>query len=80
MDCFLALRGIKTLEQRMVTCTRNAFHIAHYLQKHPDVEAVLYPGLKDSPTHEQAQQQMRGFGGMMSIKLKGGRDQASRVE
>lgn len=72
-DCFLVLRGLKTLESRMITATRNAYHIAHYLEKHSHVDSVIYPGLKSNKYHEIAKKQMRGFGGMISVRVKGGR-------
>jgi len=77
-DCYLALRGIKTLELRVVASTRSAFHIAHFLEKHPSIEAVIYPGLKTNRFHERAKKQMRGFGGMLSIRIKGAKPQVSK--
>ena len=77
-DCFLALRGLKTLEQRVIASTRSAFHIAHFLEKHPAIQDVLYPGLKSNRFHEVARKQMRGFGGMMSIRIKGEKEQVSK--
>lgn len=70
-DCFLALRGIKTLHVRMERHCQNAQRIAEYLQQHPKVSKVYYPGLPDHPGHELAKRQMRGFGGMLSFELVG---------
>lgn len=70
-DCFLALRGIKTLHVRMERHCQNAQRIAEYLQQHPKVSQVYYPGLPDHPGHELAKRQMRGFGGMVSFELVG---------
>jgi len=77
-DCYLALRGLKTLEIRVRTATRNAYHLAHYLENHPHVESIIYPGLKSNKYHEVAKKQMRGFGDMFSFRIKGGREQASK--
>ncbi len=70
MDCFLVLRGIKTLHVRMKAHCENGFLIAHFLRKHPKVEHVYWCGFADHPNHDIAKQQMRGFGGMMSFTLK----------
>ena len=79
-DCFLVLRGIKTLHVRMQRHCENAQKIAEYLQQHPKVSAVHYPGLPTHPGHDLAKKQMRGFGGMLSFELKGDRmDEAVRV-
>jgi cystathionine gamma-lyase len=72
MDCYLALRGIKTLALRMREHERNAQTIAQFLESHPQVEAVYYPGLESHPQHELAKRQMTGFGGMVSFVVKGG--------
>ncbi|GIL12060.1 MAG: cystathionine gamma-synthase [Chloroflexota bacterium] len=69
MDCFLTLRGIKTLHVRMERHSANARLIAAFLADHPAVKTVLYPGLESHPGHETAKRQMRGFGGMISIIL-----------
>jgi cystathionine gamma-lyase len=71
MDCFLALRGIKTLHLRMQRHCENGAKIAQYLVKHPRVDKVYWPGLASHPNHEIAKKQMRDFGGMMSFSLKG---------
>ncbi len=78
MDCFLTLRGIKTLHVRMERHSANARLIAEFLADHPAVKTVLYPGLESHPGHEVAKRQMRGFGGMISIILDGP-DAARRV-
>lgn len=70
-DCFLALRGIKTLHVRMERHCQNAQRVAEYLQQHPKVSQVYYPGLPDHTGHELAKRQMRGFGGMVSFELVG---------
>lgn len=70
-DSFLALRGLKTLAIRMQRHNENAAHIAEWLEKHPKVERVIYPGLKSHPQHEIALKQMKGFGGMITMFLKG---------
>ena len=69
-DCFLVLRGTKTLALRMDRHNYNALHLAEYLSAHPLVEKVNYPGLKTHPQHELAKKQMKGFGGMLSFYLK----------
>lgn len=79
MDVWLTLRGIKTLALRMERHSSNAARIAEYLRSHPAVESVLYPGLPDHPGHEVAKRQMRAFGGMISIILKGGEAPARRM-
>jgi cystathionine gamma-lyase len=71
-DCFLILRGIKTLHLRVREACRNAEKIAAFLQSHPKVDKVFYPGFKTHPNHEIAKKQMRHFGGMVSFDLKGG--------
>ncbi len=69
-DCFLVLRGIKTLHLRMRQHCENGRAVAEYLQQHPDVAKVYYPGLASHPQHEIARKQMRDFGGMVSFVLK----------
>ncbi|MEX2597219.1 MAG: cystathionine gamma-synthase [Salibacteraceae bacterium] len=71
MDSFLVLRGIKTLHLRMQRHCENGTEIAHWLQKHPKVERVFWPGFEDHPNHDVAKAQMRGFSGMISFNLKG---------
>jgi cystathionine beta-lyase len=70
-DCFLVLRGIKTLHLRMERHCDNGKAIAHYLRNHPKVAKVYWPGFEDHPNHAIAAGQMRGFGGMISFTLKG---------
>ncbi len=72
MDCFLVMRGTKTLALRMERHCFNAMAIAERMCKHPEVPRVIYPGLIDFPGHAVAKRQMRGFGGMLSLELKGG--------
>jgi len=79
MDCWLTLRGIKTLALRMECHCENAMNIAKFLAAHPAIEQVLYPGLPEHPGHEIAQKQMRRFGGMISFVVKGGLEPARRV-
>jgi len=71
-DCFLILRGIKTLHLRVERSCKNAFALAKYLKSHPKVGNVYYPGFKDHPGHKIAKKQMRAFGGMVSFDLIGG--------
>ena len=71
MDCFLVLRGIKTLHLRMERHCQNGEKIARFLKQHPKVDRVYWPGLPDDPGHAIAKKQMRGFGGMLSFTLKG---------
>lgn len=70
MDCFLVLRGIKTLHVRMERHCENGERIAHWLRNHPKVEKVYWPGFIDHPNHAIAKAQMRGYGGMISFELK----------
>src|SRR5436309_5213555 len=77
-DCFLTLRGIKTLALRMERHCANARRLAPWLAEQTQVEKVYYPGLRSHPGHELASRQMRDFGGMISVRLKGGREGASR--
>ncbi len=69
-DCFLALRGIKTLALRMQRHCDNAMAVAGFLATHPAIDKVIYPGLPTHPQHELASRQMRGFGGVVTIYLK----------
>ena len=75
-DCYLVLRGLKTLGVRMDRHCENAAAIAALLSSHPAVERVLYPGLPDHPGHAAAARQMRGFGGMVSFLARGGEQAA----
>ena len=70
-DSFLVLRGIKTLHLRMKAHCENGEKVAHYLKKHPKIDKIYWPGFEDHPNHDIAKKQMRGFGGMVSITLKG---------
>jgi cystathionine beta-lyase/cystathionine gamma-synthase len=70
MDCFLVLRGIKTLHVRMRQHCENGEKIAHWLRNHPKVGKVFWPGFEDNPGYAVAKKQMRGFGGMISFILK----------
>jgi cystathionine gamma-lyase len=72
MDCFLVMRGLKTLHVRMERHAQNAMAIARMLEKHPRVERVIYPGLESHPQHSLAKAQMTGFGGMITFFVKGG--------
>jgi cystathionine gamma-lyase len=71
MDSFLVLRGIKTLHLRMKAHCENGRIIAEFLKTHPKVDKIYWPGFADHPNHEVAKNQMRDFGGMISITLKG---------
>jgi cystathionine gamma-lyase len=77
-DSFLALRGLKTLSLRMERHCASALKIAEFLEAHPQVDGVIYPGLATHPQHELAQRQMRGFGGIITARIKGGLDGATR--
>ncbi len=79
LDCFLALRGVKTLALRMKEHQNNAFAVARFLEQHPGVESVFYPGLTSHPQHELASEQMKGFGGVVACVVKGGIDAARDV-
>ena len=72
-DCFLVLRGIKTLHIRMARHCENGKAIAHFLKTHPKVDEVFWPGFEDHPNHAIAREQMHDFGGMVSFTLKGNR-------
>lgn len=73
MDCFLVLRGIKTLHLRMQRHCENGEKIAQFLRNHPGISKVFWCGFSDHPNHAIARQQMKGFGGMMSFELKDNR-------
>jgi cystathionine gamma-lyase len=77
-DSFLAMRGLKTLALRMERHCQSALALAEWLEARPEVEKVAYPGLASHPQHDLAKRQMRGFGGMITIWLKGGLEE-SRV-
>ncbi len=78
-DCYLVIRGIKTLDIRIERHSANARAIVEMLTSHPAVAETLYPGLPDHPGHDAASRQMRDFGGMVSFRLAAGRDAALRV-
>jgi cystathionine gamma-synthase len=78
-DAWLTMRGIKTLAVRMDRHSQNASRVAEALATHPAVTAVLYPGLPGHPGHEVAAKQMRGFGGMVSFRVRGGEEAAVAV-
>lgn len=77
-DCFLVLRGIKTLAIRMERHAGNALKIAQFLESHPKIRKVIYPGLKSHPQHELAKRQMTGFGGIVTFFIKGGLEAARK--
>lgn len=77
-DAFLALRSLKTLPLRMKAHAENAMKVANFLEKHPQVERIIYPGLASHPQHELAKQQMSGFGGMITFFIKGGMNAARK--
>jgi cystathionine beta-lyase/cystathionine gamma-synthase len=79
MDCFLVLRGIKTLGVRMRAHEANALKVARFLEQHPAVERVRFPGLPSHPQHDLAGRQMRCFGGMISFEARGGIESARRI-
>ncbi|OBI26232.1 cystathionine gamma-synthase [Mycolicibacter sinensis] len=78
-DAYLTLRGLKTLVLRMQRHSENATAVAEFLTGHPAVERVLYPGLPGHPGHDVAARQMRGFGGMVSVRMRGGRAAAEKL-
>jgi len=78
-DAYLTMRGLKTLVLRMQRHSENASAVAEFLAGQPSVSAVLYPGLPDHPGHQLAARQMRGFGGMVSVRMRGGRSAAEAL-
>lgn len=78
-DAFLAMRGLKTLHLRMEAHCENALAIAKWLERHPKIERVIYPGLKSHPQHALAKRQMHGFGGIISVEVKGGLKASRRM-
>ena len=78
-DAYLTMRGLKTLELRMRRHCDNAAQVAAFLAGHPAVSQVLYPGLAEHPGHEVAARQMRGFGGMVSVRMRGGAEAARKL-
>ncbi len=79
VDCFLSLRGLKTLSVRMRQHEANARAIADHLSRHPKVAETIYPGLVTHPQHELAKRQMDGFGAIVSFRLRGGREQVAKL-
>jgi cystathionine beta-lyase/cystathionine gamma-synthase len=79
MDCWLVLRGLKTLTLRMDRHAENALAVAQFLSDHPQVKEVIYPGLPDHPQYELTRRQMRNGGGMISFVVQGGGEAARRV-
>jgi cystathionine beta-lyase/cystathionine gamma-synthase len=78
-DSFLALRGLKTLDVRMERHCKNALDLANWLESHPKINKVIYPGLASHPQHQLAKQQMKLFGGMISVELRGNGDETVRM-
>ena len=78
-DAWLVLRGLKTLSVRMERHCDNAETVVDFLQSHPGVTSVHYPGLPDHPNHDVAVRQMKRFGGMVAFRVKGGEDVAAKV-
>lgn len=79
MDCWLVMRGVKTLAVRMRQHEENAKALASFLDDHPKVGSVIYPGLESHPQHELAREQMSGFGGMITFELTGGLEAARQM-
>ncbi|KHD88027.1 MAG: cystathionine gamma-synthase [Bdellovibrio sp. ArHS] len=77
-DSFMCLRSLKTLPLRMKAHQENAMAIAKFLENHPKVDKVIYPGLESHPQHALAKEQMHGFGGMITFYIKGGMDSARK--
>jgi cystathionine gamma-lyase len=78
-DCYLVMRGIKTLAVRMEEHNRNSLAVAHWLERHPKVSAVLHPGLESHPQYALARKQTTGSGGTFSFRLRGGQDAVFRL-
>jgi cystathionine gamma-lyase len=78
-DCYLVLRGLKTLPLRMRRSSETALALARWLEKHPQVEQVIYPGLRSHPQHALAARQMAASGGMLSVVVRGGGRAAVRA-
>jgi cystathionine gamma-lyase len=79
LDCYLVMRGMKTLALRMERHQQNAFALARFLESHPAVARVVYPGLASHPQHALAKKQMSGFGGMITFELRGGLKASRRL-
>lgn len=78
-DCWLLIRGMKTLGIRMRRVTATALEVAEFLEKHPRIEAVYYPGLESHPQHQLAKKQMKDFGAIVSFEVKGGVEAGSQL-
>ncbi|GAA0906472.1 cystathionine gamma-synthase [Rothia nasimurium] len=78
-DAFLAMRGLKTLHLRMRQHCESALELAGWLEKHKAIERVIYPGLRSHPQHALARRQMDGYGGIISVEVKGGKTRARKV-
>lgn len=78
-DAFLAMRGLKTLHLRMKAHCDGALELARWLERHPAIDRVIYPGLKNHPQHALARRQMDGFGGIISAEVRGGAKRATKV-
>ncbi|KAJ8663170.1 hypothetical protein O0I10_001347 [Lichtheimia ornata] len=78
-DCYLARRGVMTLELRMQRHEQNAITLAQHLEKHPKITEVIYPGLTSHPQHELAKTQQKGFGGMISFRVQGNLDNVNKL-
>ncbi|WP_413625496.1 trans-sulfuration enzyme family protein [Luteibacter sp. Lutesp34] len=78
-DAFLAMRGLKTLHLRMRQHCQSAMDLANWLERHPSVSSVIYPGLKSHPQHALARRQMDGYGGIISVEVKGGLSRARKI-
>ncbi|AXO87518.1 PLP-dependent transferase [Pseudomonas parafulva] len=78
-DCYLALRGLKTLDVRMERQCANALRVAQHLERHPQVEQVFYPGLESHPQHALCQRQMRSGGAVVALRVKGDRAAVKRL-
>jgi len=78
MDCYMAIRGLKTLSLRVERQNSNALAIARFLEKHEKVEKVYYPGLESSPYHKIAKKQQKGFGGVVAFNIKGGLEESKK--
>ncbi|MGF6710228.1 cystathionine gamma-lyase [Luteibacter sp. W1I16] len=78
-DAFLAMRGVKTLHLRMRQHCQSAMDLAHWLERHSTVSRVIYPGLKSHPQHALARRQMDGYGGIISVEVKGGLSRARKI-
>jgi cystathionine gamma-synthase len=78
-DCWLTVRGLKTLAVRMDRHSQNAMQVAQFLEAHPAIETVFYPGLPSHPGHEIAKRQMSAFSGMVSFNVRGGFEKAKKI-